>query len=389
MVWWFVLAHVVITVVSMALHPDGKTVATGQMGARPVIHIWDATAAEGKQLITTLKARTLQRACLYLAWSSDGSKLAAVGQDDDHTLHVFSDWSKGDGASVVSKELDKNKILDIAFNLTTVLAVGVNHVSFWDTTSRVLKGKKGLFQSNPKATVQPVVSAAWFGDKAVTGTASGHLYVWSGVEIEAIVKAHLSVVNALYVSAGFLLSGGKDGKINQWDGTFNRTRNVDTAGRAVRSLWADLDATGSYLVGLGNADIITISSSDKETLLHEGHFEGELWALATHPSNSTYATAGDDKMVSARACGACLRCGRVSLRAVLLMLLRLSVGFVVRCACGTDQRTAASPRRSWTRGRVRLRTPLTAPASPWALVVVWVASSPRSTASSTFWTLRR
>ena len=96
------------------------------MGARPIIHIWDATAAEGKQLITTLKARTLQKACLYLAWSEDGSKLAAVGQDDDHTLHVFSDWMKGDGATVLSKELDKEKILDIAFSSTTVVAVGVD-----------------------------------------------------------------------------------------------------------------------------------------------------------------------------------------------------------------------------------------------------------------------
>jgi hypothetical protein len=105
-------------VISLALHPDGRTVATGQMGSRPVIHIWDATAPEGKQLIAVLKvwrlqllglrklqllllvlllvlqARTLQRACLYLSFSPDGSKLAAVGQDDDHTLHVFSDWRK-------------------------------------------------------------------------------------------------------------------------------------------------------------------------------------------------------------------------------------------------------------------------------------------------------
>jgi hypothetical protein len=49
------------------------------------------------------------------------------------------------------------------------------------------------------------------------------------------------------------------------------------------------------LIGLGNADIVTVDGSGREKLLHEGHSYGELWALAVHPSKNTFVTVGDDK----------------------------------------------------------------------------------------------
>jgi len=281
-------------VICLALHPDGRTVATGQMGSRPTIHVWDATAPEGKQLIAVLKARTLQRACLYLSFSPDGSKLAAVGQDDDHTLHVFTDWKQGTSSPVLTAETDKSKILDLAFGDSHIVTVGDKHVTFWDTRGRVLKAQKGQFSSNSKAAIQPVVSAAWFGGRAVTGTVSGHLYVWKGAEIEAVVRAHDETVNSLYVAGDVLVSGGKDAKINQWNGSFNRVKSLETKGRPVRSVFSP-DGGNTVLAGLANADIVVLDPSNRETLLVEGHFYGELWALAVHPTNSTFATACDDK----------------------------------------------------------------------------------------------
>lgn len=106
-----------------------------------------------------------------------------------------------------------------------------------------------LPQSNSKAALQPVVSAAWFNGKAVTGTVSGHLYVWNGTEIETIVKAHDETVNSLFVAGSSLVSGGKDGKVNSWNASFGRLSSLDAKGRAVRSVAsADGGASVRYLL---------------------------------------------------------------------------------------------------------------------------------------------
>ena len=260
-----------------------------------------------------------------------------------HVLRPVSSVSQGAESPVLTAETDKAKILDVAFGDSAVVTVGVNHVSFWDTRGRVLKGTRGLFtvralcsnpcvyggasklthascvfvyvgtlQSNSKATMQPVVSAAWFDGRAVTGTVSGHLYVWKGSDIEAIVRAHDDTVNSLYVAGRTLITGGKDGKVNTWDTSFKRGANVDTKGRVVRSV-ASSDGGSTFLVGLGNADIITLDASGHETLLAEGHSYGELWALAVHPTNKTFVTAGDDKCVASVMCWCSAACRPTSL----------------------------------------------------------------------------
>ena len=53
----------------------------------------------------------------------------------------------------------------------------------------------------------------------------------------------------------------------------------------------------SILVGTQNSEVFELSSrsADKVSLLVEGHSEGELWALATHPTKgNTFATSSDD-----------------------------------------------------------------------------------------------
>lgn len=53
-------------IVSLAVHPNGRIVATGQMGKEPTIHVWDAEAPEGEQLLAVLRVRV----CI----GPDGSK---------------------------------------------------------------------------------------------------------------------------------------------------------------------------------------------------------------------------------------------------------------------------------------------------------------------------
>ena len=68
------------------------------------------------------------------------------------------------------------------------------------------------------------------------------------------------------------------------------------AGLVVRSVcWAGK----RVLVGTKDSEVYEISVEDRThpLLIVGGHSEGELWALATHPTNQVFATGSDDKTV--------------------------------------------------------------------------------------------
>ena len=53
------------------------------------------------------------------------------------------------------------------------------------------------------------------------------------------------------------------------------------------------------LVGTKDSEVFELSVQDRDNprLLVGGHTEGELWALAVHPSRQIFATGSDDKTI--------------------------------------------------------------------------------------------
>jgi microtubule-associated protein-like 6 len=110
-------------IVSMALHPDGDIVATGQMAAKGVTAWNKGKNKEGKLVNMMIwKASTQEliseihgfhrRAIRHLEFSKNGTKLLSVGEDDYNSVAVY-DWTNK--TILASSKVDGGKIYGAAW----------------------------------------------------------------------------------------------------------------------------------------------------------------------------------------------------------------------------------------------------------------------------------
>ena len=158
-----------------------------------------------------------------VAFSPDGTLLAASAMDDSHEIAVF-EWEKPVAAGKKVAPLASGKgpranILSLGFSADnrSVVATCVKEVSFFSFAGS-WKGSKGSGWGRGGAettTSQAVVGATLF-----TGLFTGEIASWSGAGIGKRTKAHAQRVNSLYANArdgaDQLISGGQDGKVIIW-----------------------------------------------------------------------------------------------------------------------------------------------------------------------------
>ena len=292
-----------------AVSPNGRFVASGVNSMRPQVRVWDAqTCAE----IVCL--REFHRVGIVsIAISPDCKRIVSVGADADRSIAVWyslsGEWFDG---KMQCNAKGTEKVMFAQFGGAEfdymVVSGGMNHIKFWKVEGANMVSCRGIFGSVGK--VQPMLCGAAVGSKFVTGTVSGHLYVWTGRKLEKIVRAHEKGINAIHSSSGGLVTGGKDGFIKIWSLALEHLRSYDLAeaqvpplNLGVRSVYAGLDVTGTaitkVLVGTKGSEIYEIAmKSGSMILLHEGHHSNETWGLAMHPTDKDiYATCGDDQTI--------------------------------------------------------------------------------------------
>merc|ERR1711871_757859 len=292
-------------IISLTVSPDRQFVATGQLGKKPSVHVWDAATGQGICVLPSYHTRGVP----CVAFSPDSKQLASVGQDSDHSIAVYHTKSGTwhDGVKQATEKGGQQKVLCAHWTGNAELPLmtgGVGHVNFWKVRGRSLNVVRGLF--GRKSKKQPVLCAATiYGGPVVVGTASGHLYAFKHNKVAKICLAHQSSVNSLSSTTKGLVSGGKDGYVKLWDNGLNKIQEYSMADATpkpfrtcVRSVVWDVPMN-KILVGTKGSEIYEISKDSKRTLLlNEGHCADELWGLSTHPANDDlFVTAGDDKTV--------------------------------------------------------------------------------------------
>lgn len=112
-------------VTAIAFASDRRTVATGDLGRRPKVLVWDALSM---QVAHEFQGQ-LQQGVKSLAFSPSGRLLAAVDSSEDSRVAVFN---IAQGMCVAVAKGDRSQILDVNFGSDSLLATaGVGHLSFW------------------------------------------------------------------------------------------------------------------------------------------------------------------------------------------------------------------------------------------------------------------
>ena len=281
-------------ITALAVDADGKFVAVGERGKRPVICVVDSTKMTG---VVVLKGHRAGVAAL--AFSRGGELLASAGSDDNHTVIVF-EWKTGAIAFTAKGGPDLIKDVCWAPDDSKFLTVGVKHIYFWDKKDRAFNKTRGILGD---ASLMQTFPTACFKDAgtAVIGAADGQLLVFSGNSFSKAIKAHGGAVNSLYRGVGHVLSGGADGKVKVWDEkTLALQREIVVGGGGVRSLCSEPGLP--LLVGTNESQVVQVADDGACTQLFEGHYAawsymGELWGLAMHPTLPRVVTCGDDSTV--------------------------------------------------------------------------------------------
>ena len=284
-------------VVCLAIHPFKDLVATGQMArtgkSREIdLFVWDTETLEAVSQLSGFHRKAIR----HVGFSPDGSLLLSVGEDSDHSLAVY-DWKHK--RLVCSSKVDKERVLGASFvNNSQICIFGLKFIKFFTIKGKNVSVRRGVVGSTTKR-LEAQICGEPFMEHFVTGTHAGNLYVWSNSSLSKTVKAHNSQVWSLCVKEDKLLSGGSDGVVNSWDSKLNQLQTFSLSNYSlsagIRAI--DVDQAGNLLLGTRGAEIFCVKNWEEPQMLVSGHFQGELWGLAMHPSEALCATCGGDKTV--------------------------------------------------------------------------------------------
>lgn len=183
--------------------------------------------------------------------------MAAVAIDIDHSIAVYNVET---GALIGFGKGDVNQILDISMKDDTTFATsGIKHFKEW-TVGANLTAKTGRFGQKDARHG----SCQYNGENCLTGAITGELYIWAGAGIKDAKKLHDKPLDAIHVSKSYVLTGGKDMKVN----VVNKTTYAQIFSFNVDPSWNSICGK-----------VRALCLNDEETKLHVGTLGSEIYAV--------------------------------------------------------------------------------------------------------------
>ena len=193
---------------------DRKTCATGEIGAKPNLFVWDS---ETKEVICKFKG-VLTKGIISLSFSPSGKKLVGSAVDVDHYIAVF-DVSKAPGAVIWTDKGGPDTIIDLRWNTEDSWAtVGVKHFVLWTLNGKTIKQAKGAFGK----ACNKLSGIGVNGNDIVCGASDGGVQIWTGNNLSRELESHHKLsCDCIHISANYVLSGGRDGLIIIFDKSYS------------------------------------------------------------------------------------------------------------------------------------------------------------------------
>ncbi|XP_060072160.1 echinoderm microtubule-associated protein-like 2 [Ylistrum balloti] len=329
----FYLAHTE-EITCMALHPEGRWIATGQKsGSDPEdvahIRIWDGRTLS-TQVVLGVGIFSCGVASVNFSVFRDGVLLCAVDSSDKHVLTVW-EWNR---KRLLAKTTQKTTARHVShacfypFDDTILLTYGEQHLYFWklfwdpvrDTDGRLLRDKESGAFTFPVTSklhseeLREITSIAFLNNgDVITGDSTGSIIIWA-VDRSTLVFRFFTVlphphhrsVNTLCMLPDSTLISGGGKEIKAWsmgNNHYRKTRErviADNFGDVASIVLKDKSVTDGgkpvFYIGTKNSYILEGSFDDSFETHIEAHFD-TVSSVVSHPREHSFYSASMDMTV--------------------------------------------------------------------------------------------
>lgn len=177
-------------ITALSINPERNLVATGEIGFRPTVFIWDAQTL----IIMKKLSKGLKMGIKSLEFSPDSTMLLTICSDKYNTLVIYNIIN---GAVISKVRSGTQRIMDSVWvNTSAFVTVGINHFKRWNMKQGRLKDKLGIFNERCKI----LICCALNSNQVLVGNIKGEMQVWKGNKLDKEVPVHDSCIDSINVA---------------------------------------------------------------------------------------------------------------------------------------------------------------------------------------------